>query len=83
MIVCFGVMILRYARPNIPRPFRTPLVPVVPILGILICGYMMYTLPPDTWIRLVVWMAIGLIIYFGYSYRNSRVARQPAEAAGD
>ncbi len=83
VIVCFGVMILRYSRPNIPRPFRTPLVPIVPILGILICGYMMYTLPPDTWIRLIVWMAIGLIIYFGYSIRHSRVARQPAEAAGD
>ena len=83
VIVCFGVMVLRYARPNIPRPFRTPLVPIVPILGILICGYMMYTLPPDTWIRLIVWMAIGLIIYFGYSIRHSRVARQPAEAAGD
>ena len=83
VIVCFGVMILRYARPNIPRPFRTPLVPVVPILGILICGYMMYTLPPDTWIRLIVWMVIGLVIYFGYSYSHSRVARQPAEAAGD
>jgi APA family basic amino acid/polyamine antiporter len=83
VIVCFGVMILRYSRPNIPRPFRTPLVPIVPILGILICGYMMYTLPPDTWIRLIVWMAIGLIIYFGYSMGHSRVARQPAEAAGD
>jgi APA family basic amino acid/polyamine antiporter len=83
VIVCFGVMILRYSRPNIPRPFRTPLVPIVPILGILICGYMMYTLPPDTWIRLIVWMAFGLIIYFAYSIRHSRVARQPAEAAGD
>ena len=84
VIVCFGVMILRYTRPNIPRPFRTPLVPIVPILGILICGYMMYTLPPDTWIRLIVWMAIGLIIYFTYSIRHSRVAEMPAEpATGD
>jgi APA family basic amino acid/polyamine antiporter len=84
VIVCFGVMILRYTRPNIPRPFRTPLVPAVPILGILICGYMMYTLPPDTWIRLIVWMAIGLVIYFTYSIRHSRVARRPAEpATGD
>ena len=84
VIVCFGVMILRYTRPNIPRPFRTPLVPIVPILGILICGYMMYTLPPDTWIRLIVWMVIGLIIYFTYSIRHSRVAEMPAEpATGD
>jgi APA family basic amino acid/polyamine antiporter len=80
VIVCFGVMILRYQRPNIPRPFRTPLVPIVPILGIAICGYMMYSLPPDTWIRLVVWMVIGLFIYFGYSVRHSKVANQPAEA---
>jgi APA family basic amino acid/polyamine antiporter len=73
VIVCFGVMVLRYKRPNIPRPFRTPLVPVVPILGILICGYMMYGLPTDTWIRLVVWMALGLVIYFLYGKKHSRV----------
>jgi APA family basic amino acid/polyamine antiporter len=86
VIVCFGVMILRYVRPNIPRPFRTPAVPLVPILGILICGYMMYTLPNDTWIRLLVWMAVGLLIYFGYSVGHSKVARHveaDAAAAGD
>ena len=66
VIVCVGVMVLRYARPNIPRPFRTPLVPLVPILGIVICGYMMSSLPGDTWIRLVVWMVVGLAIYFLY-----------------
>ena len=83
VIVCFGIMVLRYKRPNIPRPFRTPLVPVVPILGILICAYMMYSLPGDTWLRLVVWMAIGLIIYFFYSMSHSHVGSQPMEAAGD
>jgi APA family basic amino acid/polyamine antiporter len=83
VIVCFGIMVLRYKRPNIPRPFRTPLVPVVPILGILICTYMMTSLPVDTWLRLVVWMAIGLLIYFFYSIRHSHVASQPLEAAGD
>jgi APA family basic amino acid/polyamine antiporter len=76
VIVCCGVMVLRYKRPNIPRPFRTPLVPVVPILGILICGYMMRGLPHDTWIRLIVWMAIGLVIYFTYGKRHSRIAEQ-------
>ena len=76
VIVCFGVMVLRYQRPNIPRPFRTPLVPVVPILGILICGYLMYGLPVDTKIRLVLWMAIGLIIYFAYGKRHSRIRDQ-------
>jgi APA family basic amino acid/polyamine antiporter len=83
VIVCFGVMVLRYKRPNIPRPFRTPLVPIVPILGILICGYMMATLPPDTWIRLIVWMALGLLIYFGYSVRHSRIATTGQDPAGD
>ncbi len=82
VIVCFGVMALRYARPNIPRPFRTPLVPVVPILGILICGYMMYGLPSDTWTRLLVWMALGLVIYFTYGLRHSRIGAD-ASLAGD
>jgi APA family basic amino acid/polyamine antiporter len=80
VIVCFGVMALRYSRPNIPRPFRTPLVPVVPILGILICGYMMYSLPKDTWTRLIVWMGVGLVIYFTYGIRNSKLAREGAAA---
>ena len=82
VIVCMGVMVIRYARPNIPRPFRTPLVPIVPILGILICGYMMTSLPSDTWIRLIVWMIIGLVIYFAYSRTHSRVGNDPS-LAGD
>jgi basic amino acid/polyamine antiporter, APA family len=76
VIVCFGVMILRYQRPNIPRPFRTPMVPVVPILGILVCGYMIYGLPFDTKMRLIIWMAVGLIIYFTYGVRHSRIREQ-------
>ncbi|HVX38814.1 MAG TPA: amino acid permease [Gemmatimonadaceae bacterium] len=85
VIVCAGVMALRYTRPNIPRPFRTPLVPIVPILGILICGYMMVGLPVDTWVRLILWMAIGLIIYFTYGKRHSRIGGENAvpQAAGD
>jgi APA family basic amino acid/polyamine antiporter len=83
VIVCFGVMVLRYSRPNIPRPFRTPLVPVVPILGIVICAYMMTSLPVDTWLRLVIWMVIGLVIYFTYSIRHSRVGHVAPEPAGD
>jgi basic amino acid/polyamine antiporter, APA family len=83
VIVCIGVLVLRYSRPNIPRPFRTPLVPLVPILGIVICGYMMYSLPGDTWIRLIVWMAIGLLIYFFYGRSHSRVGNAPEFAPGD
>ncbi len=75
VIVCGGILVLRYKRPELPRPFRTPLVPFVPIMGILICGYLMYGLPGDTWIRLGVWMALGLLIYFGYGIRNSRLAK--------
>ena len=73
VIVCAGVIVLRSTNPNAHRPFRTPLVPLVPILGILICGYMMYGLPGDTWLRLMIWMAIGLVIYFVYGIRHSRL----------
>ena len=75
VIVCAGTMVLRYKRPNIPRPFRTPWVPVVPILGIVFCLGLMLSLPLETWLRLVIWMAIGLVIYFLYGSKNSRVAR--------
>lgn len=71
VIVCGGILVLRHTQPDLHRPFRTPWVPVVPILGILICGYMMYGLPKDTWIRLIVWMALGLAIYFLYGIRHS------------
>jgi APA family basic amino acid/polyamine antiporter len=74
VVVSAGVLLLRYKRPELHRPFRTPLVPLVPILGILVCGYLMYGLPPDTWLRLLVWLAIGLVIYFVYGRTHSRLA---------
>jgi len=73
VIVCGGVIVLRRRSPNMPRPFKTPLVPLVPILGILICGGLMYGLPNDTWIRLIVWMVIGIVIYFTYGRTHSKV----------
>ena len=73
VIVCGGIWVLRVRRPELERPFRTPWVPLVPMLGIAVCGYMMYGLPIDTWIRLGVWMALGLLIYFGYGIRHSRL----------
>lgn len=76
VIVCGGVLVLRYTRPDIPRPFRTPLVPLVPVLGILCCVYLMSGLPKDTWIRLLAWMALGLVIYFAYGIRKSKLRRQ-------
>ncbi len=72
-IVCAGVLVLRYTDPSRPRPFRTPLVPFVPIAGILACFYLMAGLPVDTWARLIIWMAIGLAIYFLYGRRHSKV----------
>jgi APA family basic amino acid/polyamine antiporter len=73
ILVCIGVIVLRYTRPDLPRAFKTPLVPLVPILGVVVCFFMMAFLPLDTWIRLIVWMAIGFLIYFLYSRRHSNL----------
>ncbi len=73
VLVCGGIIILRRTRPDLHRPFKTPWVPLVPILGMLSCFGLMATLPADTWLRLFVWMAIGLVIYFSYSYRHSKL----------
>jgi basic amino acid/polyamine antiporter, APA family len=81
IIVCAGVLILRRTRPDLPRPYRTPLVPVVPILGILVCGTMMYSLGPENWWRLVGWLLLGFAIYFGYGRRHSRRRQQAASPA--
>ena len=75
IIVCAGVLVLRRRRPDLPRPFRAPFSPVTPILGIVISLAMMIGLPLPTWIRLVVWLAIGLVIYFGYGRSHSHVQR--------
>ena len=73
VLVCAGVLVMRYKQPDAPRGFRTPLVPVIPILGILCCLLMMVSLPGDTWLRLVGWLALGIVIYFAYSVKNSRL----------
>ena len=81
-LVSIGVMVLRRTQPNLRRAFRTPFVPVVPILAILFCLYLMVSLPVYTWVRFVVWMVLGLVVYFLYSVRNSRLARgESAEEA--
>jgi APA family basic amino acid/polyamine antiporter len=75
VIVCAGVWILRVRSPEIPRAFKTPLVPLVPILGILSCFGLMAGLPKDTWIRLFIWLALGFVIYFVYSRHHSLIGR--------
>ena len=76
-MVCAGVWVLRHTRPLYPRPFRTPFVPWVPALGVLLSVGQMAALPRDTWIRLVVWMVIGLAIYGAYGHRHSRLRHSP------
>lgn len=72
-LVCAAVLVVRRTMPDVPRSFKTPLVPLIPILGILTCLCMMLFLPADTWIRLVLWMLIGLDIYVGYGMKHSKL----------
>src|SRR5437870_1665043 len=73
VIVSISVMVLRRTNPNQPRPFRTPWVPLVPILGVISNGYMVYRLGWVNWARLFIWLAIGLVVYFSYGQKHSRV----------
>jgi APA family basic amino acid/polyamine antiporter len=82
LIVCAAVLIMRKTNPTAERPFRAPLYPFVPILGILACLLLMFSLPPENWYRLIVWMGLGLLIYFSYGYRHSVLRqRSPAMSA--
>ncbi|MFZ1371852.1 MAG: amino acid permease [Ferruginibacter sp.] len=73
ILVCIGVWVMRKKMPELPRAFKTPFVPLVPILGIFVCLFMMVFLPMDTWIRLIVWMLIGMDIYLVYGAKNSHL----------
>ncbi|HSA91788.1 MAG TPA: amino acid permease [Terriglobales bacterium] len=81
VIVCAGVLVLRRRRPDLPRPFKTPFVPVVPVLGIIVCLYLMKSLPLVTWERLLIWLVIGMVLYFSYGIRNSRVQKAQRAAS--
>jgi APA family basic amino acid/polyamine antiporter len=81
-IVCAGVLVLRKINPGIHRPFRTPAVWLVAPLGILFCGWLMSALPADTWLRLIIWMVIGLVIYFTYGHRHSKLHQGLGGKAG-
>jgi APA family basic amino acid/polyamine antiporter len=72
VLVSLGVIILRRTRPDLPRAFRVPLVPVLPIVSALACIYLMLNLPGETWLRFVVWMAVGIVVYYAYGRRHSR-----------
>jgi APA family basic amino acid/polyamine antiporter len=71
VIVCGAVLVMRKTHPNAERPFRAPLVPLVPILGILTCLLLMFSLPAENWWRLIIWLLVGLVIYFAYGRKHS------------
>ena len=75
VIVGTGIIILRSSNPNLHRPFKVPLSPIIPVLTVLSAAYLMNSLPLDTWIRLIDWMAIGLVVYFAFSYNNSHLGK--------
>ena len=77
VLVAIGVLVLRRTRPELPRAFRCPGVPVVPILAVLTSFYLMLNLPGATWIRFAVWLVVGLVVYFAYGARHSRLRTDP------
>jgi basic amino acid/polyamine antiporter, APA family len=79
VIVCGAVLVMRKTNPDAERPFRVPLSPITPVLGILICLLLMFSLPAENWARLLIWLAIGLAIYFGYSQKHSLLAHPDAK----
>ena len=81
VLVCIGVIILRYTKPDHPRPFRLPFMPIVPVLGTLACLGLMWQLPQLTWIRFVLWTILGIIIYLVYGLRHSKLSEQTMEPA--
>ncbi|MEV5356366.1 amino acid permease [Streptomyces sp. NPDC052693] len=82
VVVCAAVIVLRYRRPELPRTFRTPWMPVVPAVGIVFSLWLITFLQWQTWVRFAVWFALGLVVYFAYSYRHSKLAGRRPERAG-
>ena len=79
--VCIGVLVLRYTRPDLERPFKVPVPWFTCLAGAGVCGFMIYNLPHSTWVRLVVWTAIGVVVYAFYGYRHSKLHRPSSGAA--
>lgn len=82
-LVCAGILVMRKTLPDAERPFKTPLVPLVPILGMVVCVIMMASLPLESWLRLLGWLVIGLVIYFTYGIKHSKVRKMRREAKED
>ena len=76
ILVSIGVIVLRRKRPDLPRSFKVPWVPFLPILSALICFYLTINLSVETWLRFVIWMALGFILYFSYGHRKSRLGHR-------
>jgi APA family basic amino acid/polyamine antiporter len=83
VVVAAGVLVLRRTRPDLPRAFRTPLVPVLPVVSVLASVYLMLNLPASTWFRFIIWMAVGFVVYFLYGARNSRLRTEPGTGYAD
>jgi APA family basic amino acid/polyamine antiporter len=83
IVVAVGVVILRRTRPDLPRAFRTPLVPWVPILSVLATLWLMLNLPAETWLRFAIWMVIGIVVYFLYGRSHSRLGRHEETTLGE
>ncbi len=81
ILVCVGVIVMRRVHPDLPRPFKLPFGPLIPLLGAAFCAILMYNLPLVTWIRFGLWLAAGLVIYFAWGYRNSRLNANPSEGS--
>ena len=73
IVVCVGVLVLRYTRPDLPRPFRVPAIWFTSLMGVVFCAGMAASLPAATWWRLVIWSLIGIAVYFAYGYKHSRL----------
>lgn len=82
VLVCVGIIVLRKKQPDLPRSFKTPLVPLIPLLGIAACMFMMFFLPLDTWLRLIIWMIVGVDVYMFYGAKNSKLGQSNPTSSG-
>ncbi len=76
IMVCIGVIVLRIRQPDLPRPFKNPWNPLIPVLGIISCAGLMVFLPGETWHRFMIWIAVGVAIYFAYSMHHSKLKQK-------